>query len=132
MELEEKQFYVFVYGSLKKGFGNSSYIGMDSTFICSTQTAEKKFNMVSLGAFPACSEGGTSAIKGELYLVDEPTMMNVDFLEGNGMYYTRKLVKLASGHTAWIYLVEDGVFGPSVQTRQLTRDYMECTFEWIR
>ena len=105
------EFPVFVYGSLKRGFGNHSLLAM-SKFHGSHTTAEDCYHMNSLGAFPAVTtvsddcENGYS-ISGELYTVDSATLRKLDQLEGNGSFYTRKIVRLNSPviKEAWIYLM---------------------------
>lgn len=95
---------VFVYGSLKKGFGNHDILS-NSPLIARTHTVGRCFNMVSLEAFPAVLSSGDYDIEGELYSVDEGTLETLDMLEGNGYLYLRKKVLLASGHTAWMYFL---------------------------
>lgn len=94
---------IFVYGSLKKGFGNHSFLS-DSTFLGTTTTAESTYSMLSLGAFPAVIPGGENAIQGELYEVDDSTLQDIDKLEGNGSFYERAQVSLSNGEVAWMYL----------------------------
>ena len=90
------EFPVFVYGSLKRGFGNHDLLAK-SKFHGSLNTAEDCYHMNSLGAFPAVTtvsddcENGYS-ISGELYTVDSATLRKLDQLEGNGSFYTRQLV----------------------------------------
>lgn len=105
------EFPVFVYGSLKRGFGNHDLLAK-SKFHGSLNTAEDCYHMNSLGAFPAVTtvsddcENGYS-ISGELYTVDSATLRKLDQLEGNGSFYTRQLVRLDSPviKEAWIYLM---------------------------
>ena len=105
------EFPVFVYGSLKRGFGNHSLLAMSKFHGCPS-TAEDCYHMNSLGAFPAVttvsddSENGYS-ISGELYTVDSATLRKLDQLEGNGSFYTRQLVRIDSPviKEAWIYLM---------------------------
>ena len=105
------EFPVFVYGSLKRGFGCHNLLAQ-SKFHGSPSTAEDCYHMNSLGAFPAVttvsddSENGYS-ISGELYTVDSATLRKLDQLEGNGSFYTRQLVRIDSPviKEAWIYLM---------------------------
>lgn len=94
---------VFVYGSLKSGFGNHRLLE-DSTFITEDTTKEKEFNMFSFGGFPGIVKGGDDAIRGELYEVDDNTMNDLDRLESNGYFYQREVVSLDSGEQAWMYI----------------------------
>ena len=59
---------LFVYGSLKKGFGNHSFLD-DSLFVCKGITLA---NLVlqDLGSFPAILlQQGESGVHGEIYKV---------------------------------------------------------------
>lgn len=97
------QFLVFVYGSLKEGFGNHALLG-DSELVARTQTTKRQFRMISLDAFPAVLKNGHCAIAGEVYSVDLMTMVYLDMLESNGELYKREKVELESGHVAWMYI----------------------------
>jgi gamma-glutamylaminecyclotransferase len=96
------QKYVFVYGSLKRGFGNNAFM-CDAEFVCETRTKDHGFTMISLEAFPAVFIDGNHAIEGEVYAVDSYTLLRLDSLESNGELYQRILVPLESGHLAWMY-----------------------------
>jgi gamma-glutamylaminecyclotransferase len=90
---------VFVYGSLKKGYGNnrllsnaeflgervtsSSYILGDVGFPYMFPRAafEEDFNERNANLF--------KPVQGELYAVDEPTLASLDCLEGEGIHYHR-------------------------------------------
>ena len=108
-ELTE-MYKVFVYGSLKSGFGNHRLLeDSNAEFLGTTYTKDTNFLMFSFGAFPAVvknEEFGYGAVEGELYLVDQITMFKLDMLEGNGTFYTRELVELDDGSKAWMYLID--------------------------
>ncbi len=81
--------YYFVYGTLKQGHGNNRILQQSSTakFIENAIT-EPNFTMISLGAFPGVVEGGSTAIHGEIWSVeDDETKRRLDSLEG---YYKNK------------------------------------------
>tara|TARA_R110000751_G_scaffold10671_6_gene38666 strand:+ start:2846 stop:3217 length:372 start_codon:yes stop_codon:yes gene_type:complete len=94
---------LFVYGSLKKGFGNhrvlenSQYVGVSETGY--------SYEMVDLGYFPGVIKNEVAPIFGEIYLVDEDTMQALDRLEGNGSFYNRQLIWLGGIFTAWMYFL---------------------------
>lgn len=102
---------IFVYGSLKKGFGNNRFLAT-SEYVGETQTPPN-YNMVSFGVFPGVCSDGTFAISGEIYYVDNPTLIAIDRLEANGFFYTRELVEMEDGHEAWIYLFTKEKIAPS-------------------
>jgi gamma-glutamylcyclotransferase (GGCT)/AIG2-like uncharacterized protein YtfP len=117
-------FLVFVYGSLKEGFGNHGILE-GSEFICSTRTKGRSYRMISLDAFPAVLRGGKNAISGELYQVDLMTMLYLDMLESNGELYERKLVELESGHKAWMYCFLYNMRSNKKQPRVLTENRVQ-------
>lgn len=93
---------VVVYGSLKKGFGNScllenSKLLHDKVFFTGT--------MASLGGFPCCTQHGNTRIQGEMYEVDDTTLARLDQLEGHPNWYERKMVSTSEGE-AWIYFID--------------------------
>lgn len=94
---------IFVYGSLKQGFCNHRLLET-STFVTSTRTLSRVYEMISLGFYPAVYPGGVHAIEGELYEVDEKTLEQLDRLESNGYYYERELINLAGFEKAWMYI----------------------------
>lgn len=95
---------VFVYGTLKKGFGNHGVLNPGSQFICKDRI--RGWDMYSLGGFPAITEG-TGEISGELYSVDEKVLARCDILEGYPNFYDRMIVRTASGMRAWVYFIND-------------------------
>lgn len=97
---------MFVYGSLKNGFGNNHLL-MNSKFVRKDLTKEPTYTMFSFGGFPGIVRG-ESCISGELYEVDDDTLSNLDALESNGSFYQRELVKLDGGGEAWMYLTLGG------------------------
>ena len=123
--------YVFVYGTLKAGFRNHRLL-IDSEFIGNFKTLDRDYVMVSLGRSPAVRvdklEGGYQ-IEGEVYRVDDETLADLDRLEGNGSFYTRKLVPIEgmteNNGQAWIYLFENfKILFSFMQTRNSNRILM--------
>lgn len=96
--------FVFVYGSLKKGFHNNKLLE-DSTFLGAAIT-EDMYDMFSYGSFPAVVEDGTSyKIKGEVYYVSDETLKDLDMLEDNGRFYMRKKVDTDKYNDVWFYFL---------------------------
>ena len=101
---------VFVYGSLKRGFGNHRVYLQDTkgtVFLGGHKTKQQVFLMESLGAFPAVCDKGFYKIEGELYKVTGHTLSRLDHLESNGRFYQRELIELEDGTIAWMYLILD-------------------------
>lgn len=84
---------VFVYGSLKKGFG-LDHLLKTSQFIGEGVTKKGKFEMFTPNdAWPAIVQG-RYRIKGEVYRVSPETIERLDQAEGVPHLYERKLVKV--------------------------------------
>jgi len=91
--------YVFVYGSLKKGFYNHDLIGdPTNSFITEGKTLDK-YIMISMGSFPAIFKNPypmsertakyENRISGEVYQVSDETLQRLDMLEGVPSFYKR-------------------------------------------
>lgn len=103
---------VFVYGSLKTGFGNNFILqDNDAELIGTATTMYSTFRMHSLGAFPAVVEDNRNGkeIVGEVWSVNSKRLRALDRLESNGRLYERRLVSLslvpeATILQAWMYV----------------------------
>ena len=98
-----EKIYVFVYGTLRKGFGNH-YLLRDSKFIGYGITKEKYSLYVD--GIPYVVKIPNTQIKGEVYEVDKHTLDELDELEGHPDFYRRELIDvIVNGKTikAWIY-----------------------------
>lgn len=93
---------VFVYGTLKQGFGNSGLLNRASYL----GNAYIKGNMYSLGVFPAVSLDGNYRILGEVYRIDEEILSELDRLEGFPWFYHRSLVRTTDDELVWVYHIE--------------------------
>jgi len=101
----DRRYRVFVYGSIKQGFGND-WIMIDNPVITRTVTREARFDMISMIKFPAVIEGGNDRIFGELYEVNGQALEILDQIEGNGVFYQRQLVDLVDvDEPAWMYIL---------------------------
>lgn len=80
---------VFVYGTLKNGYGNH-YLLRDSAFLGKGTTIEDHFTMFD-GGFPYVINEGRFHVRGEVYEVNnERVMESLDRLEGVPTHYQRK------------------------------------------
>jgi gamma-glutamylcyclotransferase (GGCT)/AIG2-like uncharacterized protein YtfP len=102
---------LFVYGSLKQGFGNHGLL-KNSKYLGTYDTSDAIYQMVSLGGFPGViqldGQDEHCYILGELYEIDDATLARIDMLEGNGHFYTRKVIDLSETDDiveAWMYLL---------------------------
>ena len=86
-----KEYILFVYGSLKRGFGNHRLM-TDAVYL--GPGVIEGYDMYSLRYFPAIVEGNDE-VYGELYKVSEKELAAIDELEGysskddTGMYIRR-------------------------------------------
>lgn len=113
---------VFVYGTLKKGFGNHSLLN-GSRFLGEGILEDSTLKLVDLGFCPAivrvpdtenlCGNG----VAGELYFANNKTLLRLDALESNGILYTRERLQvtyycheteMTREATAWVYLLLEG------------------------
>lgn len=89
--------YVFVYGTLKRGFCNHRLLEK-AAFVKEVKT-RPHYLLFDLGPYPAmvvATDRGDS-IRGELYHVDTETLARLDQLEGHPYYYRRETMYLAEG-----------------------------------
>ena len=124
---------VFVYGSLKKGFGNHGFLSQ-SEFLGEAVTVESRFKMVSLGSFPGVYDTGSDKIKGEIYSINQYTLRNLDRLESEGSFYSRRTFsfELSSGEIidARIYILLDDFSGRSDEEDEDYDDNSTRTAYW--
>jgi gamma-glutamylcyclotransferase (GGCT)/AIG2-like uncharacterized protein YtfP len=93
---------VFVYGTLKVGFGNN-YLLAAGTYVGKAVT-EPKYTMYSAGHFPYVRIGGSQKIQGEVFEVNEVTVRQLDQLEQHPNWYKRQVVQTSLGE-AWMYIM---------------------------
>ena len=98
--------YVFVYGTLKEGYGNHRLLNR-AKFVGPGVTVSGDFKMLD-GGFPMVLTGGLFHIKGELYEVsDQETLSNLDRLEGVPHLFNRHSVQVDTPegvHDAFMYV----------------------------
>lgn len=102
------KYKVFVYGTLRKNYGNNVLLH-SATFI---GNATCNGTMYSFGHFPyVCLSEQDKLVYGEVYEVDEDTLARLDRLEGHNednkesSFYDRTLVHTSIGD-AFIYHIE--------------------------
>jgi len=103
--------YCFVYGTLRKGYGN--HVLLQGCEYIGTIIAELPFEMISLGAFPALvptENGEKKQIVGEVYEISRENLSDLDHLEGYPNFYNRMQFKLQDygiDGEAWFYFIND-------------------------
>ena len=105
---------IFVYGTLKQGFGNHHRIF--GGFVIKIQLAFTYGRLYDLGWYPAMTEG-SDKVFGELIEFNNPEILKrVDYLEGfkgenhPHNYYERRIVDVfVGGDTvkAWVYFLSE-------------------------
>lgn len=109
---------VFVYGTLKTGHYNNRALTLSKTSKLIFDDAFVKGQMYDLGPYPAVvvTPGSESAVKGEVWEVDDETLARLDHLEGHPTFYLRqKLPLLSYSHNpsvnkdawqVWVYTMQ--------------------------
>jgi gamma-glutamylaminecyclotransferase len=100
---QREQHLVFTYGTLLKGEVNHHLLA-EARFVAEART-EPCFDLFDLGAFPAMSAGGETAVLGEVYAVDDATLTRLDHLEGHPKLYQRTRIRLDGGQEVQTYLM---------------------------
>lgn len=105
--------FVFVYGSLKKGFGNHKKWMKNTQFICNAVTKGYYALYRDPLGFPHLKEDEAKyQIKGELYQISSQKLIDLDLLEEEGELYERKIIlvynkKQNQQFRAWIYFSKE-------------------------
>jgi len=104
---------VFVYGTLKHGYGNWRWCLSHEEYLGPAVTSDR-FVMGNVGfpyIFPEDKVSGLvdedmlKPVLGDLFKVShEDTMVKLDRLEGEGYHYHRKLIQTTHGDTVWTYV----------------------------
>jgi gamma-glutamylcyclotransferase (GGCT)/AIG2-like uncharacterized protein YtfP len=110
--------YLFVYGSLRRGFPN--HFLLEKSIYMGTYSTVDKYYMIGQvsKSFPyvvaeAEFEGQPSThIIGELYDIDADVLKDLDDLEGHPDFYTRRLVRATDElgnniYSAYVYILEN-------------------------
>lgn len=110
---KEKYAAMFVYGTLMSGFHNNRLmLDSDAQFVGEAET-KKKFSMSSSGGIPFVSKKPEMYnIKGEIWVVPQHNVEDIDRLEGHPNWYKRELVEFKftkspkikiNTNKAWLY-----------------------------
>jgi len=92
--------FLFVYGSLKKGFDNHKLLEKSTKRLGKAKTVNK-FGMFedSFGNYPYLITKPISKIDGELYQINRRELLEeIDEFEGAPDYYQRKKIKVKTHH----------------------------------
>lgn len=101
--LEVSMALVFVYGTLRNGGSNHRLI--EHSRCLGPWRTRPRYTLYDLGDYPGAARHGRTAITGEIYRIDHPTLKALDRLEDYPRLYDR--VKIASGYgPAWMYVLK--------------------------
>jgi gamma-glutamylcyclotransferase (GGCT)/AIG2-like uncharacterized protein YtfP len=112
--------FLFVYGSLKKGFDNDKLLEKSTRRLGKASTVGK-FGMFedSFGNYPYLIKKPINRIIGELYEIQRKELLDqIDEFEGAPDYYQRKKIKVKTHHGvqfAYAY-IREGIETPEDQT----------------
>ena len=131
---------VFAYGSLKRGFFYHDAIA-DGEYIGKAKTKYPCWIMHALASdeyknyfYPAVSYGGKYYIEGELYLVDQQTLTQLDIVEENGFAYERKETDITHPDfkKAWMYvsILEGRITHPIATKHFVCRNRQSKSLSW--
>lgn len=98
---------VFVYGTLKKGRHNHSWL---QNSFCIGKCILAGYE-IRAGRLPYAiqSDNEDARIEGELYEINHRVLEDLDILEGHPNFYKRVWVTTSKGK-AWVYLYQDAKF----------------------
>ena len=94
---------VFVYGTLRSGEINHHYLAQ-SERLGGIRTAPN-FALFDLGAYPGLV-AGNQAVVGEVYRIDDATLVELDILEEVPIEYRREMIPTIFG-SAWVYFYQE-------------------------
>jgi gamma-glutamylaminecyclotransferase len=94
---------VFVYGTLRGGEANHHLLAT-ATFVRDARTPPA-FTLYAFEGHPGMGDGGTSAIVGECFDVDEATLAMLDELEDHPRWYQRRSLALEDGEVVLAYVL---------------------------
>ena len=94
---------VFVYGRMKRGGEAHAYLA--GARDCGPVITAASYELVDLGGFPGLIADGGTAVHGELYAVDGPTLANIDELEDHPDTFHRDTILLEDGREVIGYVL---------------------------
>ena len=121
----------FVYGSLKKNFGNHVLL-QTSNYLGEGTTLNPQYSMVNLGSFPGVYQNGNGYIRGEVYEINQSTLARLDLLEGEGNFYSRRKTDVKIGneiHECYMYVLLRN-YSYMNENRKEIPHKNECVYSW--
>ena len=101
--------YIFVYGTLKQGYGNHTYYLNKDPVTNGILYGYRLFGQLGAG-FP-CIRPEDGYVEGEVYEVDDQELAAIDRLEGHPTWYLRTKVEIVDNENktmnVWTYVMID-------------------------
>ena len=94
---------LFVYGTLRRSETAHELLGPGAIFVREALT-RPAYTLYQLGWYPGLVEGGSTAVKGELWSIRTESWPRLDRYEGVPNDYVRERILLADGARAFAYL----------------------------
>lgn len=94
---------LFVYGTLMRGQSAHALLGPGARLVAEAVTAPR-FTLVDMGEYPALVEGGTTAVRGELFEIDAALLPALDRYEDVPELYERRSIEIG-GQPAIAYVL---------------------------
>lgn len=94
---------VFVYGTLRRGESNHHLLAA-AVFVRDARTPPG-YTLYAFEGHPGMGDGGTDAITGECFDVDDATLAALDALEDHPRWYQRRPLVLDDGETVHAYVL---------------------------
>ena len=111
---------VFVYGTLKKGFGNHTLLA--SSKFLGTDVV-KDHTLIQSPGFPYMVESKGSQARGEVYEVDERIVRYLDALEGYPVHYQKKEIQTEEGRKVFTYYLDPKKWDEGVRIQRMIDRY---------
>jgi gamma-glutamylcyclotransferase (GGCT)/AIG2-like uncharacterized protein YtfP len=134
---------VFVYGTLRKGFSNHERF-LNNSKCLGTYKTSQKYIMHSGGSIPFVSKAPKKVpndlsdfismrskfckVLGEVYEVDDDTLLSLDRLEGHPTWYRREEIPIEGFGKAWMYIMPKD--SKDTSNLNLIRPTPEKVYDW--
>ena len=128
LNIDNEEIKVFVYGTLMKGNSNYQDFLSEAKFV--GKVIAEGFALYDLGCYPGIIPSEIDKVKGQLYTIDNNTLIKLDELEEEGSLYLRKSINVVNDNKevqkAYTYIYNQNI------SRKIKVSYEEQPWELIR